>query len=95
MAFKGTKITLGILSSSISPYRQYSTNMSWGILYLTLKASITATVLTKWANPINGKEREWRKKKGEGYKSYKERGAFSRKRTLSGRRRLKTWETLE
>ena len=82
MAIKGTKITLGILSSSISPYRQYSTNMSWGILYLTLKASIMATVLTKWANPINGKEREWRKKKVRVRRLTKKEGVLGRKETL-------------
>ena len=84
MAIKGTKITLGILSSSISPYRQYSTNMSWGILYLTLKASIMATVLTKWANPINGKEREWRKKRG-GLEELQRKGGVLKKEDTLGK----------
>ena len=53
---------------------------------MTLKASITATVLTKWANPINGKEREWRKKKRGGLEELQRMGGVLKKEDTLGKK---------
>jgi len=50
---------------------------------LALNASTVASILTKWANPINGKEREWRKK---GLKDPQRKGMFLGGGVFSGRR---------
>ena len=43
-----------------------------------------ATVLTKWANPINGKEREWRKKRG-GLEELQRKGGVLKKEDTLGK----------
>ena len=64
-------------------------NMSQGIWYLALKASMTVSLLTKWANPIM-EIREGRKERLEDLKG---RETISGGRVLL-RRRLRTWEAL-